>query len=458
MLGYNLIIKHFERSESIVEEQQLLMTIQLTDLNQSQRENELEDWFFFIRMMFSPSFFQTSRQTARIFEWTTFKKEAMQESQFAFGWLTVKNERNECRFHFDGQQLIIKNILEKNIFLQHESVIRDYIQLKMDKNGVFAYLRSYNEFKYHNIKEIEERLKFETQEAIDKLPKMRERSGAVVIDCNQLPGYDLSHEGLCFTSCWEMYYSSYYYRIIPKQVFLDVQQVEFVKEKQNGVICIQLYRDPFKWAEETNRHFQTYYRDQLGFDHLSWDNGVGLLKAPYIEYAYTDQSIQSVQYQNERMQPTQKKDATFFVTRSYNFVNDEYHEKRVRGRLNTQAYFPWVDEQRAQMMFYKVIDPRISLDDGIEAYCYYIKEYLEIAVDDEKYQEYLVTLRLYVPTENLTQLPLNEIREKLSDIQFKRIRKKRGRLSFDVKKGVNHLRVEIYDYPKLNKFATLQKI
>src|SRR5699024_347214 len=106
-------------------------------------------------------------------------------------------------------------ILEKNIFLQHESVIRDYIQLKMDKNGVFAYLRSYNEFKYHNIKEIEERLKFETQEAIDKLPKMRERSGAVVIDCNQLPGYDLSHEGLCFTSCWEMYYSSYYYRIIP---------------------------------------------------------------------------------------------------------------------------------------------------------------------------------------------------------------------------------------------------
>ena len=93
-----------------MEEQQLLMTIQLTDLNQSQRENELEDWFFFIRMMFSPSFFQTSRQTARIFEWTTFKKEAMQESQFAFGWLTVKNERNECRFHFDGQQLIIKNI------------------------------------------------------------------------------------------------------------------------------------------------------------------------------------------------------------------------------------------------------------------------------------------------------------------------------------------------------------
>lgn len=74
MLGYNLIIKYFERSESIVEEQQLLMTIQLTDLNQSQRENELEDWFFFIRMMFSPSFFQTSRQTARIFEWTTFKR------------------------------------------------------------------------------------------------------------------------------------------------------------------------------------------------------------------------------------------------------------------------------------------------------------------------------------------------------------------------------------------------
>lgn len=287
---------------------------------------------------------------------------------------------------------------------------------------------------------------------------MKGVSGEVIIDCNQFSGYDLSHEGLRFTSCWEMYYSPHYYRMIPKQVFLDIQQVEYVKEHQNGIISVQIYRDPFKWQEAVNLQFQMYYRDQLGFDHLAWDNGVGILKAPFIEYVYTEQSIQTIQYQNEKMQSTQKKYASFFVTRSYNFVKDEYREKRIKGRLNTQAYFLWIDEQRAQMMFYKIIDPRISLDNGIEAYCYYIREYLEISVEDEKYQEYLVTLRFYIPSENLMQLPLNEIREKLSYIKFKRFRRRRGRFSFDLKKGGNHLRVEIYDDSRLNKFATLQKI
>lgn len=441
-----------------MEEDKLLMTMQLTNISTTQREHEIKDWLFLIRMVFEPSFFQTSHRDMQTFDLKKDENLSVQENQFPFGWLIVGNDQNECSFHFDGQQLVIKNILKKENFLQHEAVIRDYIKTKMVKNGVFAYLRSYNEYIYHNTKEINERLSFEPKEAIEQLPKMKESSGEIVVDCNQFPGYDLSHEGLCFTSCWEMYYSFYYYRIIPKQVFLDVQQVEYVEEYENGVVGIQVYRNPFKWQEAVNLHFQAYYRDQLGFDHLAWDNGVGLLKAPFIEYAYTDQSIQSVQYQNEKMQPTQKKNATFFVTRSYNFVKDEYREKRVRGRLNTQAYFPWVDDQRAQMMFYKVIDPRVSIDNGIEAYCYYIREYLEVTVEDEKYQEYLVTLRLYIPTENLMQLPLKQIRAQLPDIKFKRFRKRRGRISFDVKKGENHLRVEIYDYPKLNKFATLQKI
>ena len=116
-----------------------------------------------------------------------------------------------------------------------------------------------------------------------------------------------------------------------------------------------------------------------------------------------------------------------------------------------------MDEQRAQMMSYKVIDPSITLDNGIQAYCYYIREYLKVAVEDEKYQEYLLILRLYVPSDILKKVPLDEIREELSDIKFKRFRKRRGRLAFDVKKDIHHLRVEILDYPKLEQLATAQK-
>lgn len=440
-----------------MEENKLLMTIQLTELNQFEKKNQIEDWLAFIRLLITPSYFQSSHQGMRPFELKRFHQVLLQEGPLDFGWFIIGNDGNEFSIHFDGKEIVMKNIFQKQLMDKHAAVIRDYIRTKMFQHGVFAYLRPYDEFVYNNTTDIDERLLIETKEEIRLLPKIKRADGEIIVDCNQFSGYDLSYQGLCFTSCWEMYYSSYYYRVIPKQIFLDVQQVEWVKEYESQVVAVQLYRDPFNWKAEVNQQFQAYYRDQLGFDHLAWDNGVGLLKTPFIEYAYTDKSVQSVQYQNRMMQPATKKKATFFVTRNYNFEKDEYKEKRIKGALNTQAYFPWVDEQRAQMMSYKVIDPSITLDNGIQAYCYYIREYLKVAVEDEKYQEYLLILRLYVPSDILKKVPLDEIREELSDIKFKRFRKRRGRLAFDVKKDIHHLRVEILDYPKLEQLATAQK-
>mgnify|MGYP000275140339 FL=1 len=184
----------------------------------------------------------------------------------------------------------------------------------------------------------------------------------------------------------------------------------------------------------------------------------GLLKPPFVEYIYTDHTIQSVQYQNAQMQPVPKKNASFFVTKSYDIQQGDYKERRVRGTLNAQAYFPWVDENRSRMMCYKVIDPTVALDNGIEAYCYYIREYLEVEVTDEKYQEYLLSLRIYVPSESLSELPLKEVKHRLSDVTFKRIKKKRRNIQFDVKKVEQHLRVQFLDYRELEQLITLQKI
>lgn len=110
------------------------------------------------------------------------------------------------------------------------------------------------------------------------------------------------------------------------------------------------------------------------------------------------------------------------------------------------------------MMCYKIIDPTVALDNGIEAYCYYIREYLEVEVTDEKYQDYLLSLRIYVPSEALPDLPLKEIKHRLSDIAFKRIKKKQRSVQFDVKKGEKHLRVQFLDYRELEQLITLQKI
>ena len=61
----------------------------------------------------------------------------------------------------------------------------------MIAHGVFAYMRAYSEFIYHNTKQIPQRLLFETMDEIERLPKMKQKNGDVVVDCNQFPGYDL---------------------------------------------------------------------------------------------------------------------------------------------------------------------------------------------------------------------------------------------------------------------------
>lgn len=137
-----------------------------------------------------------------------------------------------------------------------------------------------------------------------------------------------------------------------------------------------------------------------------------------------------------------------FCNKSYDIQQGDYKERRVRGTLNAQAYFPWVDENRSRMMCYKVIDPTVALDNGIEAYCYYIREYLEVEVTDEKYQEYLLSLRIYVPSESLSELPLKEIKHRLSDVTFKRI-KKSGEVSNLMSRKVSSICVCNFRLPRI---------
>ena len=136
----------------------------------------------------------------------------------------------------------------------------------------------------------------------------------IVIDCNQFAGYDVFYNGFCLTSCWRMYFSEYYERVLPLVIIKDAQQVEQIQTMEEGVVMVELYRDPFQWDHPANLSYQRLFRDQIGVDQLTWDNGVGILREPFIEYAFGHQLIQTIQYQNDRLQPTVKRKATHFIT------------------------------------------------------------------------------------------------------------------------------------------------
>lgn len=437
-------------------QERIYMVGQLANFTVESVRTAVQDWLVFVRLLTEPVSMRIG------FDKTPFNLEKMTAAIQAIDantdiWLIVEGVAGRFQMHIRQLTLFERNLYDKELFFGQQQVISDYCDQRMIAHGVYGYIRSYDEYLYNNVSELSQRT-FETAAETDVLPKMRNDAGEIVVDCNQLAGYDAFYKGLLLTACWKMYVSSYYYQVIPKQVFEDVQQVQELRHLPNQVMCIELFQNPLNWDLEVNQHFQRLFRDQMGYDQLSWNNGIGILRQPLIEFAFGDQTIQTVQYQNCQLQPTVKKEATHFVTRSYDFVNQQYAEKRTKGRLNARAYFPWIDESRMNMMNYRVLNPKYSVDDGLSAYEFYIRDLLEIEVTDEHYQEYTSILRFYIPREFFDKIPLEQLKEQFKDTKISHVRKRRNQVRFDLKKGENHLRVIFFDYSHLEKIGDTVRV
>lgn len=436
---------------------QIYLVNQLVNLSKNDVNAYASDWVALARILIQPTFLQLHMD-----EPVTFDKETLDDFFAEFiskkrSWLTIGNDENIFTLHRSKGTLLEKNIMTASIYTKYASIIDDYQLQRLQKKGLYGYVRSYDEYLYNNVENLEKRRDFLTEEEISQLPKMQTLEGEIIVDCNQLAGYDLHYEDLCMTSCWKMFYTQFYYRLILKEIWKDVQQVESIIEHPNQLLEIVLFQDPLNWDNGANLRFQQFFRDQMGFNHIAWNNGIGVLKEPYIEYAYRKNLIQTVQYQNNRLQPTGKKDATHFVTRTYDAFHEAYREKRVFGILNTQAYFPWVDEANSSMMNYKILNPHLTLDNGLSAYEYYIRSHLEINVKDQKYKDYITVLQFYIPEEALGKVPVDSIRERLGDVKISRTKKRKGSIRLDMEKGENHLRVIFLGHQHLKQLEHIDE-
>ncbi|MDH6363190.1 hypothetical protein M2139_000165 [Enterococcus sp. PF1-24] len=422
-------------------ENQIYLVNQLIDLTEEELRNYSQDWLVLARLLIQPTFFQLADGPTELFELELVQALLADSQSINQQWLTVGDEENALMIYFSEDKLLEKIILNEKIYQHQQNLLTDYQIQRLQKKGLYGYVRSYQEYLMNNTPEISKRGLFESTEETAKLPKMKALTGEVIVDCNHLAGYDIFYKELCLTSCWKMYFTKAYYSLFLKEIFLDVQQVDSVKELENQLIEVVLFANPFNWQHPTNRQFQELFRSQMGFNQIVWNNGVGILQEPFIEFAKRDHCLQTVQYQNSRLQPVPKSNATHFVTRSYDLIKEAYGERRVFGALNAQAYFPWVDEKGTGMMNYKVLNPQLTLDEGLAAYEYYIRSHLEIKVKDEQYQKYTPILQLFIPEEQFDSLPLTPLKERLADVTIGRTQKMREGIRLDLKKGENHLQV-----------------
>lgn len=368
--------------------------------------------------------------------------------------LTLKNEEAEFFIQIYGGVFLEKSAITNKDFVHYQFMIEDYLTQRMKKYGVYSYIRSYDEYIYSNQSDLNERGN-ETKAEQELLPKIYDQQKEILVDCNQLPGYDIFYKGLCFTSCWKMWFGPLYYQLIPKRIFLEVQQVEEIVVHEEDIIVITLSKRPENWKNPNIQYYQQLFRDQIGMDQFTWDNGIGVLREPFIEYIYIENEINTVQYQNEHFQPVPKSQAKHFITRIENLADGKAVERRKFGMLNSNAYFPWQDEAKKSMMNYRILNPACSVDGGTKAYEFYIRQFLEVNLKDENYQNYLPILRLYIPKESVDTLPLDELQCSLKDTQITNVRTKKASKSFDVKKANNRLRVIFSEYADLEKEAQI---
>ncbi|MBL1229032.1 hypothetical protein IW492_07265 [Enterococcus sp. BWB1-3] len=420
--------------------EKIYMLSHLSSNSKDELTELLKDWVSFVRILTDPEIFRINDGETEAFNLFRIKEAFEQLTPESNLWLKIRAAGGEFQVHISGLTIVERNIFDASIFSAYHKMVENYCDLRMEKNGTYGYIRSLDEYLYNNVERLDKR-DFQSQDELEKLPKRYNYNKEIVVDCNLFSGYDIYYKGLCMTSCWKMYYSNLYFQIIPRQIFLEVQQVQTIEELQNDMVKISLYLDPFKWEAEVNQKYQCFFREQIGFDQLVWTNGVGVLRPPLIEFAFIDQAVQTVQYQNDQLQPVEKKKATYFVTRSSDYIRKEYSENRTRGILNVQAYFPWIDHEGKKMMNYRVLNPELTLDEGLSAYEFYIRQYLEIDIMDERYESYIAVLRFYLPDQFLKELPLEPLYEKLYDVTISNLNQEKEVTYFDLDKAKNHLRV-----------------
>ncbi|MBL1225219.1 hypothetical protein [Enterococcus sp. BWR-S5] len=431
----------------------------MSQLNSSLMEESIEllkDWLSFVRIITEPKYYKIDDGETLPFDSLAAKSAIEDLTDKDTLWMKIYASEGEFQVHISSRSIVERNIIDSSVFFKYQKMIENYNDLRMEASGIYGYIRSLDEYLYNNVEKMDKR-DFDTAEELTKLPKRYNNNQEIIVDCNQFSGYDIFFRGLCLTACWKMYYSSLYFQIIPRQIFLEVQQVQTIEELKNDMVKVSLFLDPLNWQAEANQHFQQFFRAQMGFDQLAWNNGVGILRPPLIEFAFIEEMVQTVQYQNDRFQPVEKKKATYFVTRSSDYIRQEYSENRTKGVLNVQAYFPWIDHQGKKMMNYRVINPQLAIDAGLAAYEFYIRQYLEIHVADEKYDTYLAVLRFYLPKASLAQVPLDELQEKLWDVNISNLVIQDSATYFDLRKDSSHLRVAFVNADHL-EIKDLEKI
>ena len=165
--------------------QKIYSVSQLYDLKQADIQSKINDWLVMSRLLLEPDKMLINGKE-QLFDQNQLKRVISSFGMKEDFWLQLKNSEEETTLHLLSDTLFEKYIIKEKNFYYWERVYLDYLKNRLIDHGFFAYIRSYDEYLYHNTSDLSERRSFETAKETNVLPKMKGLNGDIVVDCNVL--------------------------------------------------------------------------------------------------------------------------------------------------------------------------------------------------------------------------------------------------------------------------------
>lgn len=398
--GIFVILKE-RRGEKMKEQQIYMMGRFILFENEQKKRDFLSDWLIFARILAEPETIQIAAHEPQPFDLAAVLKEfeALALSTASETAIQLASSAGTFAITLQKSGMIEQNVFSEALYFAHEAVITDYWEQRFSANGLYGYLRSYEEYLLANTGN---RRMPPWVSSARSIKNERSLSGNPA-------GRDIYDEYLLLSSCWKMYFSRFYFQLYPKPLFFDLQGIEETAQLPEDSLRVTLFKDWRNWEHPANLHYQKLFRQQMGIDQLA-PASAAAFQEPYIEFAVDPPQVETLQFYNKNLQPTPKSKATFFTTRRFDVLSHEYVEFRTKGSLNLQAYFPEIDLDRRQMVKYLAIDPRIFADKGFTGFNYYLHRYLDLPVVDPRMKDFQLLFFFFLPPQTLALVPFDRLK------------------------------------------------
>ncbi|MDR0614702.1 MAG: hypothetical protein LBF82_01890 [Lactobacillales bacterium] len=131
--------------------EEMLIVEQYTGFQLDELHTAILDWLALARILTTPTLFQLNKKEKETFILDNLIKQIKEVKENEDFWWLLEAPDAKFQIHIKNKSIFCSSFLTKKIFEKYETLIKDYLIPRLEKHGVFGFLRSFDEYQFNNI-------------------------------------------------------------------------------------------------------------------------------------------------------------------------------------------------------------------------------------------------------------------------------------------------------------------